>query len=172
MEGDAMTDAVLRPVRPVPAVAPPATFLTDAAIGLPEVLDDLAAGHPLIVAGDDPVAMSLGEIALPGARLIWANLRRSSELYRLRHEVEAIALPGRLVLAQSEGTTAAGLTLLQLALAFLPALRARPPGSILFSLPEGEGRQAIAAFIAEIGPALQADGVTAALTAAPPRVRV
>ncbi len=185
MEGDAMTDTLLRPARPAPvavpvlvppvavAVAvPPATFLTDSAIGLPEVLDDQAAGRRLIVAGDDPVAMSLGELALPGARLIWADPRRSSELYRLRQEVEAIAVPDRLVLAQPEGSTAAGLTLLQLALALLPALRARKVGEILFALPEGEGRQAIAAFIAEIGPALRADGVTLALTEAPQKARV
>ncbi len=167
-----MTDAMLRPVARRAAAAQPVTFLTDAAIGLPEVLDDQAAGHRLIVAGDDPVAMALAEIAFPGAPLIWANPRRSSELYRLRHEVEAIALPRRLVLARAEGDTAAGLILLQLALTFLPALQARRAGEILFSLPRGEGRQAIAAFIAEIAPALRADGVTAVLIDAPQMTRV
>lgn len=142
-------------------------LLTDAAIGLPEVSALYAEGQRLVVAGDDVVGMSLAEVALPGSDRIWANLRRSSELFRLRGAMEAIGPCDRLVLAAREGGLDEGLTLMQTMLAVLPMMRRQGRGQILVVLPRGEGHDAISAFLDRIGPELRAGGVAARLRTAP-----
>lgn len=156
--------------RPVlPSSAAPAVLnvlLTDAAIGLPEVSALYAAGQRLVVAGDDAVGMSLAEVALPGSRRIWTNLRRSSELFRLRGAMEAIGPCDRLVLAGRDGGLDEGVTLMQTMLAVLPMMRRQGRGEILIVLPPGEGHDAIATFLDRIGPELRAGGVDAHLRTA------
>lgn len=142
-------------------------LLTDAAIGLPEVSAFYAEGQRLVVAGDDVVGMSLAEVALPGSDRIWTNLRRSSELFRLRGAMEAIGPCDRLVLAARDGGLDDGLTLMQTMLAVLPMMRRQGRGQILIVLPPGEGHDAVEAFLDRIGPELRAGGVIARLRTAP-----
>ena len=141
-------------------------IVNDAAIGLPEVGRCHGAGHRVIVAGDDSVQMSLAEIVLPGADRVWANLRRSSELCRLRAQLGRAGGCAGLVLVARDGSRAQGLTLMQVMLALLP-LVAGASGRVLLVVPQGAGLAAVTDFVCRIGPTLQARGVSVDLRAGP-----
>ena len=138
-------------------------LVTPAAIHMPEVARHHAAGHRIVIAGDDAVGMSLAEVALPGAERLWINLRRSSELFRLRSAMEGLGGCDRMILAARGGDLGDGVTLMQIVLAVLPIMRRQGAGEITLLMPEGQGHDTIRAFLSEIGPELHAGGIAITL---------
>jgi hypothetical protein len=68
-------------------------LVTPGTLALPKVARLQAQGARIFVVGDNPVAMSLAELALPGATPLWINLRQSAEIGRLHRDIQALGLP-------------------------------------------------------------------------------
>lgn len=100
-------------------------------------------GATVTVAGNDPLAMALAELALPEARRLWVNLRRTTEigaLARALPDVDAIVLACR-TSSQSEA-----LSIMSTILEFLPVLRRNGGGEILLCAPCGPAMRGLKTF--------------------------
>jgi hypothetical protein len=121
-------------------------LVTPGALALPKVAWLQAQGARIFVAGDNPVAMSLAELAFPGATPLRINLRQSAEIGRLHHDIQG--LPDRLILAPASPAAVDTLAIMRIVLAFLPDLRARGAGEITL-MPRGAASAATLASFAE-----------------------
>lgn len=129
-------------------------LVTAPALSSPEVALLNDEGARIIVAGDSAIAMSLAELALPGATRIWCNLRQSADLRRLQTEAEAEGPVDRLILAAAGPAPAETLALMRVVLAFLPGMRARGQGKITLVAADAAAAAALASFVGGLRPAL------------------
>jgi hypothetical protein len=134
-------------------------LVTPGTLALPKVARLQAQGARIFVVGDNPVAMSLAELALPGATPLWINLRQSAEIGRLHRDIQALGLPDRLILAPASPAAVDTLAIMRIVLAFLPDLRAHGAGDITL-LPRGAASAATLVSFAEgLRPGLGDGGV-------------
>ncbi len=118
----------------------------------------------MIVAGRDVVAMTLAELSLPGARMIWTDFRQSASLGRLHGTVEAAGGLDRMVLAADGAESEDVFSVMCAVLCFLPALRRRPGSEVRLVVTEGPAVASLRAFLDRIAPRVARDGVTIRLT--------
>jgi hypothetical protein len=142
----------------------PIVLLNEAALALPEAarLDTLRSD--VIVAGRGLVALTLAELSLPGARMIWTDFRQSASLGRLHGKVEAAGGLDRLMLAADGTQGEEAFSVMCAVLCFLPALRRRPGAEVTLVLTEGPAVASLRAFLDRIAPRLALDGVALRLS--------
>jgi len=138
-------------------------LLNDMALHLkPEAVkpDDAAR---LVVAGSHLVRMTLAELALPGAEMIWTDFRHSASLGALHAAMQAAGGLDRLVLAADGEHGEAVFSVMCAVLTLLPSLRRRAVPKIeLICLP-GKAAISLVQFVDRIRPQLAGRGVSVSL---------
>lgn len=129
-----------------------ALSLASETMGLPE-------GSKVFVAGRSLVQMTLAELALPGAEMIWTDFRQSASLSALHTTVQAAGGLDRLVLAGDGRKSEAMFSLMCAVLTFLPALRRRKGARIELLVGAGAAVQSLVTFLKRIEPRLAAQGI-------------
>lgn len=123
----------------------------------------LPEGAKVYVAGRSLVQMTLAELALPGAEMIWTDFRQSASLSALHSTVQAAGGLDRLVLAGDGRKSEAMFSLMCAVLTFLPALRRRRGSQIALVVEEGAAVTSLTAFLERIEPRLASQGITVSL---------
>lgn len=138
-------------------------LLNDLALQLkPEAVQPGDAGR-VFVAGNNLVRMTLAELALPGAEMVWTDFRHSASLVALQGVVQAAGGLDRLVLAADGEHGEAVFSIMCAVLTLLPPLRRRRGSEIeLICLP-GKAASSLALFADRIRPQLSARGVRVSL---------
>lgn len=117
----------------------------------------------IFVAGSNLVRMTLAELALPGAEMVWTDFRHSASLGALQAAVQAAGGLDRLVLAVDGEHGEAVFTIMCAVLTLLPPLRRRQASEIeLICLP-GKSATSLVQFVNRIRPQLSARGVGVSL---------
>lgn len=129
-----------------------ALSLASETMGLPE-------GSKVFVAGRSLVQMTLAELALPGAEMIWTDFRQSASLSALHATVQAEGGLDRLVLAGDGRKSEAMFSLMCAVLTFLPALRRRKGARIELLVGAGAAVQSLVTFLKRIEPRLATQGI-------------
>lgn len=138
-------------------------LLNDAALHLPQEVVSLPQGAQIMIAGRSLVRMTLGELAVPGAEMIWTDLRQSASLNALQALVQAAGGLDRLILAADGNQGEAMFSLMCAVLTFRPALLRRPGAQVQLVVEAGEAVPSLVQFIDRIKPRLSTDGVDLAL---------
>ena len=148
-----MPDRAAKTRRPVILINVPALRL------LPPSL----AGRPgatTIVAGSEIVDMTLAELALPGAEMIWTDFRQSASLGRLHQEIDARGGLDHLILA-ADGTRAESVFSVMCAiLSLLPALRRPGRAQVSVMLEDGPAVVSLQEFLGRLAPGLRRHGIS------------
>jgi hypothetical protein len=145
------------------AATQPIILINDAVLGLPPEDVGLDTGARVFVAGRSLVQMTLAELALPEAHMIWTDFRQSSSLSALHATVQGAGGLDRLVLA-SDGEKSEGVFSLMCAvLTFLPALRRRRGAQIELVVDAGQAVRSLVEFLQRIGSSLARDGISVEL---------
>ena len=117
----------------------------------------------VFVAGSNLVRMTLAELALPGAEMVWTDFRNSGSLGALHGVVQAAGGLDRMILAVDGAHGEAGFSAMCAVLTLLPALRRRRGAEIrLYCLP-GKAVAALTQFVDRIQPQLAVQGVDLSL---------
>ncbi len=127
---------------------------------------DMLGGHEdarIVVAGRSLMRMSLAELALPGAQIVWTDFRQSASLRTLHCEIQRLGGLDRLVLAVDGEESEAIFSVLSAILTFLPALRRRRESEIVLAVEAGQAVATLQAFLARLGPRLESDGIKVVL---------
>lgn len=122
-----------------------------------------AGKDQVFVAGKCLVRMTLAELALPGAEMVWTDFRHSASLAGLHRAVQAAGGLDRMVLA-ADGDHGEGVFSLMCAvLTLLPSLRRRKAGQIELICAAGGAAASLEEFVNRIRPRLARDGITVSL---------
>lgn len=124
---------------------------------------DLPDGARVIVAGRSLVQMTLAELALPGAQMIWTDFRQSASLSALHATVQAAGGLDRLVLAGDGTKSESMFSLMCAVLTFLPALRRRKGSGIALVVEAGPAVTSLEQFVRRIEASLRAQGIAVEL---------
>lgn len=138
-------------------------LINDAVLGLPRETLSLENGATIFVAGRSLVQMTLAELALPGAQMIWTDFRQSASLGALNATLQAAGGLDRLILAADGAQSEAVFSLMCAVLTFRPALRRRRGGRIDLILEQGQAVGSMVQFLQRIGGTLDMDGITTEL---------
>lgn len=138
-------------------------LMNEEALSLASVTMDLPEGAKVFVAGRSLVQMTLAELALPGAEMIWTDFRQSASLSALHGTVQAAGGLDRLVLAGDGGKSEAMFSLMCAVLTFLPALRRRKGARIELMVGAGAAVASLVAFLQRIEPRLARQGIAVTL---------
>ena len=138
-------------------------LLNDLAIQVkPEAVQPEDAAR-VFVAGSSLVRMTLAELALQGAQMIWTDFRHSASLAALQGAVQAAGGLDRLVLAVDGEHGEAVFSVMCAVLTLLPSLRCRQAPQIeLICLP-GKAATSLVQFVDRIRPQLSGRGVGVSL---------
>lgn len=121
------------------------------------------------VAGNSLVRMTLAELALPDARMIWTDFRHSASLAALQAALRAEGGLDRLVLAADGEQGEQAFSVMCAVLSLLPVLHRRSGGRIELICTAGGAVASLVAFVERIGPRLARDGVAVTLAILEPR---
>lgn len=125
----------------------------------------------LLVAGSGIVDMTLAELALPGAEMIWTDFRQSSALGRLHQRIDALGGLDRLILAADGARAESVFSVMCAILSLLPALRRPGRARVTLLLDDGPAVVSLQEFLRRLAPRLRRDGISVALEVAlPPAV--
>ena len=134
-------------------------LLNDVALQvLPELIPASEAAH-VIVAGRSLVRMTLAELALPGAQMIWTDFRQSASLCALHSAVQDAGGLDRMILSADGERGEEMFALMCAILALLPAMRRTDGASVELIIGEGVGISSLEQFVARIAPKLRAEGI-------------
>lgn len=138
-------------------------LLNDVALqALPELISVSEAAH-VIVAGRSLVRMTLAELALPGAQVIWTDFRQSASLCALHSAVQEAGGLDRMILS-ADGERGEDMFALMCAiLALLPAMRRTEGACVRLIIGAGAGVSSLEQFVARIAPKLRAEGIAVTL---------
>jgi hypothetical protein len=139
------------------------TLLNEAALALPMDMLPLAEDAHVIVAGQSLVRMTLAELSLPGAEMIWTDFRQSASLRRLHGSIQELGGLDQLVLAADGAESEAIFSTMCAILTFLPALRRGGAGRILLAVEDGPAVGSLQAFLERLVPKLESDGIRVTL---------
>ena len=136
-------------------------LMNDAALGLPAGTVDLPEDAKVLVAGNSLVPMTLAELSLPGAQVIWTDFRQSASLSALHSAVKDKHDGGldRLILAGDGAQAETMFALMCAVLTFLPALRRRKAARIDLIVREGPAVTALIQFLKRLCPKVSRDGI-------------
>ena len=138
-------------------------LVNDEVLGLlPEALT-LDDGARVFVAGRSFVQMTLAELALPGAEMIWTDFRQSASLSALHATLQAAGGLDRLVLAADGARSEAVFSVMCAVLTFRPALRRRKGARIQLVLEAGQAVDSLVQFLGRIEDTLVRDGISVEL---------
>lgn len=119
-----------------------------------------AEGGTLIVAGNQIVDMTLAELALPGAQMIWTDFRQSSSLGRLHAEIGSLGGLDHLILAGDGAKAEAMFSLMCAILSLLPALRRPGKAQVSLLLDDGPAVAALQEFLTGLAARLNRHGIS------------
>lgn len=134
-------------------------LLTDAALSDPAVPTLQAQGHAVVIAGNNPVALSLAALAMPEAARLLTNLNRSADIQALAARLALRGGVAALILAPNGPGANATLALLRLTLALLPGMRQAGRGDIRLIARDPAAYATLTAFCRKLGPAALVEGV-------------
>lgn len=134
-------------------------LMNEEALSLASLTLDLPKKAKVFVAGRSLVQMTLAELALPGAEMIWTDFRQSASLSALHTTVQAAGGLDRLVLAGDGRKSEAMFSLMCAVLTFLPALRRRRGSKIELVVAAGPAVASLVTFLTRIEPSLAAQGI-------------
>ena len=140
-------------------VAHTLVLLNDMALQLrPE---GLAPGdsRQVFIAGSNLVRMTLAELAVPGAQMVWTDFRHSASLAALHRVVQQAGGVDRLILATDGRQSEAVFSVMCAVLTLLPSLRRRKGSQVELICLDGTGATSLAQFVGRIKPQLAASGV-------------
>lgn len=138
-------------------------LVNDEVLGLPPEDLGLDDGARVFVAGRSLVQMTLAELALPGAEMIWTDFRQSASLSALHSTLQAAGGLDRLILAADGAKSEAVFSLMCAVLTFRPALRRRRGAKIELILADGQAVTSMVEFLKRIGATLELDGISTEL---------
>jgi hypothetical protein len=138
-------------------------LMNEEALSMASVTVGLPDEAKVYVAGRSLVQMTLAELALPGAEMIWTDFRQSASLSALHGTVQAAGGLDRLVLAGDGGKSEAMFSLMCAVLTFLPALRRRRGSRIELLVSAGPAVASLETFLERIGPRLARQGIAVSL---------
>lgn len=138
-------------------------LINDEVLGLPPEDLALAEGARVFVAGRSLVQLTLAELALPGAQMIWTDFRQSASLSALHATLQGAGGLDRLVLAADGAKSEAVFSLMCAVLTFLPALRRRRGSRIELVLESGQAVTSLVQFLQRIEASLAGDGISVEL---------
>lgn len=142
---------------------PPVILMNEAALVLPMAEMPVPEGAQVIVAGRSLVRMTLAELSIPGAQMIWTDFRQSASLRKLHAAIQDRGGLDRMVMAADGDESEAMFSLMCAILTFLPALRRNGGGEIVLAVTEGRAVASLQAFLQGLMPRVARDGVTASL---------
>lgn len=145
------------------------TLLNEAALDLPMDLLRGREGAVVIVAGSSLVRMTLAELSLPGAQMIWADFRQSASLRHLHGAIRDLGGLDRLVLAGNGQDGEAMFSLMCAVLTFLPSLRGRPGSEVVLVIQDGPAVGSLRAFLQRLAGRLEQDRIRLRLKIEPRR---
>lgn len=138
-------------------------LLNDLALQLtPEAIRPDAAMR-VFVAGSSLVRMTLAELALPGAEMVWTDFRNSGSIAALHGVVQAAGGLDRMILAVDGKHGEAAFSAMCAVLTLLPSLRRRRGAEIRLCCLPGKAVTALAQFVNRIQPQLAVQGVDLSL---------
>jgi hypothetical protein len=135
-------------------------LMNEEALSLASLTVGLPNEAKVFVAGRSLVQMTLAELALPGAEMIWTDFRQSASLSALHATVQAAGGLDRLVLAGDGRKSEAMFSLMCAVLTFLPALRRRRESRIELVVGAGAAVQSLVTFLQRIEPRLARQGIS------------
>lgn len=138
-------------------------LINDEALSLPPEALSLDEGARVFVAGRSLVQMTLAELALPGAQMIWTDFRQSASLSALHATLQGAGGLDRLILAADGAKSEAVFSLMCAVLTFRPALRRRRDTRIELVLEAGQAVTSMIQFLQRIGGTLDMDGISVEL---------
>ena len=139
-------------------------LMNEEALSLASLTLGLPNEAKVFVAGRSLVQMTLAELALPGAEMIWTDFRQSASLSALHATVQAAGGLDRLVLAGDGRKSEAMFSLMCAVLTFLPALRRRRGSTIELIVGKGPAVASLVTFLKRIEPRLAAQGILVSLS--------
>ena len=138
-------------------------LLNDLALqALPELVSASDAAH-VIVAGRSLVRMTLADLALPEAQMVWTDFRQSASLCALHTAVQRAGGLDRMILAADGASGEEMFALMCAILTLLPAMRRTDTASVQLIIGAGEAVPSLEQFVARIAPKLRAEGIAVTL---------
>jgi hypothetical protein len=134
-------------------------LLNEEVLALPPDTVRFPAAARVFVAGRSLVQMTLAELSLPGAQMIWTDFRQSASLTALHGRLQAAGGLDRLLLAADGEKSEAVFSLMCAILTFRPALRRRRGARIDLVLQAGQAVSSMVQFLERIGGTLDLDGI-------------
>jgi hypothetical protein len=129
---------------------------------MPEVIRP-AGQDRVFVAGKCLVRMTLAELALPGAEMVWTDFRHSASLAGLQRAVQAAGGLDRMVLAVDGDHGEGVFSVMCAVLTLLPSLRRRGAGRIELICTPGGAAASLVEFADRIRPGLARDRILVSL---------
>lgn len=142
----------------------PAVLMNDTALGLPAGTVTLPDDARVQIAGNSLVRMTLAELSLPGAQMIWTDFRQSASLSALHGAIKGKGGLDRLILAGDGAQGEAMFALMCAVLTFLPSLRQRKGARIELIVQNGAAVTALTQFLQRIRPRLSRYGIEVRLS--------
>ncbi|HLQ18059.1 MAG TPA: hypothetical protein VK146_03685 [Tabrizicola sp.] len=134
-------------------------LINEDVLGLPPGEFTLEEGARVFVAGRSLVQMTLAELALPGAQMIWTDFRQSASLSALHATLQSAGGLDRLLLAADGAKSEAVFSLMCAVLTFMPALRRRRGSRVEMVLESGQAVGSMVQFLQRIERKLASDGI-------------
>ncbi len=122
-----------------------------------------STGATIIVAGNGIVDMTLAELALPGAEMIWTDFRQSASLGRLHQEIDAKGGLDHLILAADGCRAESTFSVMCAILSLLPALRRPGRSQVSVTLEDGPAVASLQEFLGRLAPGLRRHGISVGL---------
>lgn len=139
-------------------------LVNDAALGLPAGTVNLPDDANILVAGNSLIRMTLAELSLPGAQMIWTDFGQSASLSALHGAIKGKGGLDRLILAGDGAQGEAMFALMCAVLTFLPSLRRRKGARIELIVQDGPAVTALTQFLQRLCPRLLRDGIEVRLS--------
>lgn len=138
-------------------------LLNDMALQLkPEALALGETGR-VFIAGSDLVRMTLAELAVPGAEMVWTDFRHSASLAALQGIVQQAGGLDRMVLAADGEQSESVFSIMCAVLTLLPSLRRKRSAAVELLCRDGNAAGSLVQFVDRIHPRLSDDGISLSL---------
>ncbi len=135
-------------------------LLNDDALHLPAGTLALPENARIIIAGRSLVRLTLAELSVPGAEVVWTDFRQSASLSALHGTLQTAGGLDRMILAADGDESEAMFALMCAVLTFLPALRRRAGARVELVVERGRAVSSLVQFIDRLRPRMEADGIT------------
>jgi hypothetical protein len=138
-------------------------LLNDMALQLKPEAVALGDTARVFVAGSNLVRMTLAELALPGAEMLWTDFRHSASVAGLHRALNAAGGLDQMILATDGEHGEAVFSIMSAVLTVLPSLRRRRSSQVELICTDGKAARSLVQFVERIRPQLAASGVTLSL---------